>query len=111
MNLLFWKKPKKPLNLTVNNSRLRLEEYRSEPALVSAAQRVLNDPDLRLMIQVLQNEHPCWQVFVANAEPHTRSAHQSKGEGYTLSLSNMESMGVPKKNATRVEPTYEAETL
>lgn len=106
----FWKK-KKPLNLTVNNSRLRLDEYRSEPALVSAAQRVLNDPDLRLMLQVLQNEHPCWQVFVNSAEPHMRAANQSKGEGYTLSLSNLEAMGVPKKNAKPVEPTFENEVI
>lgn len=109
---MWFRKKKRSLNLTVNNNKLRLEEYRSEPALVGIAQKILASQDLKLMLQVVSNEHPGFQVFnPVNATEAMRAAQQAKCEGYTLCMANLEALAVPSKIVEPQQATYENEII
>lgn len=91
------------------SNRLNLVEWRSSKELVGAAQRIYSDPDFRMMLQVMANEHPAYTVFAPDIRSDMRMAHQAKCEGYTLALANLESMTSLKKLVEMSQPTYEPE--
>lgn len=91
--------------------KLTLEEFRSDERLVNESKKVINNPHFQLMLQVLNNSHPAWNVLPIGCSAETRSAMQSQIEGYTLCIGNLESMG---KQMTMPEPlvaTFEQEEI
>ncbi len=90
--------------------KLTLPEFRSDKNLCSMASRVTGNTDFRLMLQVLYNSSPAWDVMI-NAKPDERMVKQAQIEGYTMALANLESMS--KHEAiikSHVEETYEPPT-
>jgi len=89
--------------------KLRLHEFRSNKSLVGEAQKMMMTGSLRLMLDVLRNEHPCLFVLPMGASPTDRMAVQCRAEGYTMALANLEAMTDFQELATMPEPTFEPE--
>lgn len=88
---------------------LRLSLWRSDVNLTKAAGRVLNSTDMRLMIDVLQNEHP-GACIMLRGDQSERAAQQARCEGYTMCLANLKSLAVHQPATQQLgEPTFESE--
>ena len=91
-----------------DRSQLRLSEWRAAPHLVKLAQDTLARPEVRLMLDVLHNEHPSGMVYNDGVPHDVRVVAQARSEGYTMALSNLESLGSFSKQAVPVEDTFGA---
>jgi hypothetical protein len=113
MNLKFWKK-KRPVKLEVvrvGSHKLRLSEWQKDRELVGMAQRTMLNPDLQMMIQVLQNEHPGWQVLHPLSPEIARACQQSRIEGYTMALANLEALCRFNEPQQQLDATFESEQI
>lgn len=90
-------------------SRLTLSEWRSNDALLKQAAKFLNDPQFRMMLDVLRNEHISNQVVSLDAKPEARSALLARIEGYSMALTNLEAMGTQEVQEEALEATFEDE--
>lgn len=88
--------------------KLTLAEFRSDPAMTSAAAATLRSDYAVLMVQVLKNEHPSNYIQL-NADIPTRAMMQARAEGYTLAIANLEAMAVHQKPSPGLTATFEAE--
>ena len=88
--------------------KLTLNEWRADETMANAAQKVLNGATVRLILQVLYNSSPAWEVL-QGADIVTRAVQQARIEGYTMALANMEAMGIHQKIADPIEATWEPE--
>lgn len=96
MNLKFFQP--KPVALKVHlmtrkPETLRLHELRADERLTSNSAAILSNEHLKIMVDVLRNEHPAYNVLPPDTMEHVRAAQQARCEGYTLCLSNLLSMG------------------
>lgn len=89
--------------------RLTLEEWRSSPELVLQAQKYLNDPGFRIMLDVLDMENPIGISNFAHIPIEERAIMQARCEGYRMAISTLESMGKPTTRTERVVATFEDE--
>lgn len=89
------------------HSRIDLSTWREQPDLVKRAYNVLNNPDFRMMLDVLDNAHPAHVVLADNAPIETRALWQARCEGYTLFSKLLESMGEMEKPQHTIEATFE----
>lgn len=89
------------------SSKIRLHEFRSDKGLVGVAQKVHADPNFRLLLDVLRNEHPSHWGLPRMATMEQRAGVQGIVEGYNLALSNLEAMAVFRKTVELDEPTFE----
>lgn len=89
--------------------KLRLHEFRSNKSMVGMAQKSLLSPELKIMLDVLRNEHPCMVVMSTGTNPNDRIVAQARGEGYTMALANLEAMGDFQQITEMPEPTFETE--
>lgn len=103
--------PPKPSFLVIDRDpvKLRLSEFRTNNALVGDAQKILLIPGLRLMLDVLRNEHPGQWVLPPGASSLDRIRAQCLAEGYTMALANFEAMGKFEQMTEMPEPTFEQE--
>jgi hypothetical protein len=90
-------------------TELRLHEWRQDSRLVGAARALLTGDHMKIMLDVLRNEHPGNTVFTSTVDLQTRAAHQAKCEGYTICLANLEAMADFKEPEQTVEPTFQPE--
>lgn len=112
MNFLFWKRPQ-ALKIQVvhrESTKLMLHEFRADTTLIKGAHAVLTSDFTKLMLQVLQNEHPVGIVFNPSASLEARALHQAKCEGYGMAIANLLAMGVEQKLPQSLEPTFEEES-
>jgi hypothetical protein len=91
--------------------RLTLDEWRSDAALTKAAAKFLNDPQFRVMVDVLRTQHLANSSLPTDAPPEARSAWLGRIEGYGAALTDLESMMVFAKPVPQLEATFEPETL
>ena len=88
-------------------SRLTLEEWRGSGVLVKMARKYLENPEFRLMMDVLRNSSYLNYSLAAGMPMEERAFMQARGEGYCACLSNLEALGdyiVPKDS---MEATFE----
>lgn len=90
--------------------KLRLHEWRADRALVSRGLQLINNPDFRLALDVLQNEHPANAILPDGCSLDIRAVFQARGEGYTLALANLEALAKFESVSEPLEATFEAET-
>lgn len=91
---------------------MRLDEWQRSENLVTAATRVLSDPTMRVMLDVLRNESPVnFALPDQGVQATDRIAYQSKTEGYHLALNNLEAFAMLKTDAPLIEATFEDETV
>lgn len=108
----FFSRPKKQKIAvqSVLTTEIRLEQWRSSPELVVAAQRLRKDPTFRAIMDVLRTESPAnYGLPVTGVSPEDRCHHASKIEGYNLALNNLEAMFRFNQSLTPLEATFEAE--
>ena len=110
MNLfnLFRRQPRKLILIRRFSSRVRLHEYRAEQTLVTAARKFLTDPEFSVIVDVLRNENPSNWIQMNNVPIEQRAIIQAQIEGYTMCISNLESMGVFVTPKVELEATFEA---
>ena len=89
--------------------KLRLSEFCSNRALVGDAQKIQAIPGVRLMLDVLRNEHPGQRVLPPNSSSLDIIRTQGQAEGYTMALANFEAMGKFVEMTQMPEPTFEQE--
>lgn len=109
-----WPWKKQPIETRIevirrDRCKLTLDDWRSNESLVNGAAVALTGEYMELMLDVLRNSHPAYQVFNPLSSVEVRAAHQAKCEGYTLALANLEAMGRPLDFPQTLEPTFESE--
>jgi hypothetical protein len=86
----------------VHSINLTLSKWLKEESLIASAANILKHPDMRAMLDVLENEHPGRKGLAISVTADQRAAWQSKTEGYQLCLNNLMVMG--EKPGKKVEP-------
>jgi len=89
---------------------LTLAEWCSNQGLAEQAKSALTSPLLRRMLQVLHNSHPAFQVMV-QGDTNARAMQQARCEGYTMALSDLESMGTYIPAPEQIEAEFAAEEV
>ena len=91
-----------------DRSQLTMREFRSQPDLVGRARNILDNPDLRLMLDVLRTESPANDVYSEQVPPEWRATVHARIEGYGLAIRNLEALGIFDAPAGEdPQPTYE----
>lgn len=109
MNWKFWQRPVRTRIQVVRRYgfKLRLDEWRSDPVLCNTARKVLDDGNVRLMLDVCRNEHLAMLVLPTGASAEVRAAVQAMSEGYSMCLNNLEAMAIHQPLTKELEPTFE----
>lgn len=109
MSWKFWQRPTQTKIQIVRRYgfKLRLAEWRSDPALCNTARKVLDDGNVRLMLDVLRTEHLAMIVLPTGVSSEVRAAVQAMSEGYSMALNNLESMALHQPLAKQLEATFE----
>lgn len=107
-----WLKPKvlikiQPLEREV--CRLRAYEWRADKQFVAMAASVLNQPNLKLMLDCVTNEHPAFNVLTDGTDAQSRVVQQARGEGYTMAIENLLSLAREQALPERIAATFEPE--
>lgn len=85
--------PEQKIQVVVKDpTLLRVSEWRGDKDLCSTARNVLMTPDLRLMLQVVLNEHPAFIALTHGTPVEERAIWQARAEGYGLALANLQSL-------------------
>jgi len=113
MNWKFWEKPA-PVERQIevvrrDSTTLTLDEWRSDPKVCAAAAKVLADPTVRMMLDVLRNNHLGMMVLPMGSSLEVRACVQSLSEGYSMCLNNLEAMAIHKPVGKDLQPTFEPE--
>lgn len=87
--------------------KLRMAEWRADPVLCNTARKVLDDGNVRLIVDVLRNEHLALLVLPTGASSEVRAAVQAMSEGYSMCLNNLEAMAIHQPLTKELEPTFE----
>ncbi len=87
---------------------LRADEFRADKNLVHLAATLLANPNMHLMLAVMRNEHPSNEVLPVTAGANERFAQQARGEGWTMALATLESLGVQADLPARLISTFGA---
>ena len=90
------------------HTHLRADEFRADRELTHLAATVLANPNTQLMVQVLRNEHPGFEVLGAGVSANDRLVAQARAEGYTIALATLESLGVRASLPERLVSTFGA---
>lgn len=88
---------------------LRVDEFRADKELVHLAAVVMADPNFQIMVQVLRNDHPGFDVLPSGADSIQRIVKEAQGEGYTMALATLESLGIQANIPERLVSTFESE--
>jgi len=90
------------------HTHLRADEFRADRELAHLAAMVLANPNMQLMLAVLRNEHPAFEVLPTGVSGNDRMVQQAKSEGYTIALATLESLGVRATLPERLVSTFGA---
>ena len=90
-------------------SHLRADEFRADKELVHLAATVLANANVQLMLSVMRNEHPGFEVLSPAAGPNDRLVAQARAEGYTIALATFESLGAAASLPERLVSTFGSE--
>lgn len=105
------KQPAKYRIERIRESRLRIVDWQNDPRLCVLAAKMLDNADLRLMLSVMRNEHPCHYVLPADAPLDARAVQQARAEGYEMFMANLERMSVCTVPAESIEAAFEPEVF
>lgn len=111
MNLKFWKPKPAPLRVNVISreaSKLRLQEWRQDAKLCGTAEAVFQNPNVRLMLDVLNNESPVNYVG-GTPTPDEKILRLGVIQGYHLAINTLEAMAQFKQPDEQLTPTFEPE--
>lgn len=108
----FFRRPKqRVVVLNRDSSNITCDEYRSNGDLVTAARKVINDPDFRLMLDAVRNSHVGKYDLSDNATIEQRAMVQAEAQGFNLAIRMLLKLAVPPEKPTELEPTWEPQDL
>ncbi len=90
-------------------TKLRLHEWRADLSLCNQASKLMNVPEMQLMVSVLHNEHPAFVVIDPGTSLQDRAVYQARCEGYTLALANLEALARHQKMVDAPEADFAPE--
>ena len=106
-NLLNRFKPNQSISVVKRESMgLRLSEWRKEEMLLSSAARIWRDPDFRLMLDVLENEHPAKIGMAIDHPIQNRAVLHAIGQGYQTCLNNLKLLQKKIEKKQDIPETY-----
>jgi hypothetical protein len=91
----FFAKPEREVKVVMlvrEPTTLRVHEWRADRQLVSSAGKLFTNPDFRLMLQVVENDHPANVVLPAEQSIEMRAIFQARAEGYTMCMANLRAL-------------------
>lgn len=107
MNLFgFFRRRKQFQIIQRDETKISLQEWRSDMELAKLARKVWANPDFRLMVACLRNESPANLVLPDDALPHRSVALQRRQEGYLMAIANLEAMAEHSQPVEQLESTY-----
>lgn len=74
------------------SSRVGLQEWRSQSHLTRNAALAINDPNVKAMLDVVENENPAKWHLPVNSTVEERAGHQRFVEGYNMCLRNFQAL-------------------
>lgn len=90
--------------------KLTVDEWRSDRGLCAQAEAALKSPIIRMMLQTLSNSHPAFQVLT-DCQLSDRAVQQARSEGYTMLLSDFESLAKFKEPVKEITAEFGEEEL
>ena len=106
----FVKPPQPPVQVRILSreaTALRLHEFRADQRLTTLAAQIFSTPDMKLFLQVVENEHPGFLVLRDDVPGEVRAIAQARAEGYTLALANFRSLAIFEQPNLPIEETFE----
>lgn len=103
---------KKPVHIRVERrqeSKLRLADWQNDPRLCATAAKILDDPNVQLMLSVMKNEHPLRTALPYGVSLDDRAVLQARAEGYEMFLSNLEALAINTTPVPMPEAVFEEE--
>jgi hypothetical protein len=107
----FWKPNPPELKVVIverPTTHLRADEFRADKELVHLAATVLANPNMQLLLSVMHNEHPAFEVLPTSADTIQRVVQQAKCEGFSICLATLESLGIKANLPERLVSTFGA---
>lgn len=100
--------PRQVQVLNVDALTMTVAKWRSIPELVTAAQKVLSDPNVKAMLGVLRNDAPHnYAMILKGAQPMEYAERVGDIQGYLKCLNNLEAMATPLETHEMPEATFE----
>lgn len=107
---LFSRRPVVKLHIIERErSRLTAAEFKSQKDLVARARNVLDNADVKMLMDICRNESPANMVYSEQVPSEWRATVHARIEGYHMALNTIESLGLweePKKEVG--DPTFDA---
>ena len=95
-----------------DQTEVTLVEWQSRPELVKIARKFLDDPQFKLMVDVLRTSHfQNAMMRLVGTTVEDRAAMQARSEGYTVCLNNLRALGEFHEPSSEIEPTFEPEDV
>lgn len=91
------------------HTHLRADEFKADKELVHLAAVVLENSNMQLLLQVMRNEHPGFEVLPFGTNANDRLLAQGRSEGYSIALATLESLGVQANIPERLVSTFGSE--
>jgi hypothetical protein len=88
-------------------TRLKPDEWRTNPTLVRLAKKFLDDPQFWMLLDCVRNEHPNKLAFFQSVPLEERALHQARIEGFMMCLNTIEALGTPQREREELQATYE----
>ncbi len=93
---------------TVVANDLTVKGWREIPALVTASQSLLANPNLKAMVEVLRNDAPHnYGMASKGAQPMEYAERVGLIQGYLMCINNLEAMAKPLEKNEMPEATFE----
>ena len=107
LNRIFPPKPKPQIQIIRrSSSTLTLSQWRGDKETVKLGQKLLGNPDFKIMLDVLYNEHPAKIMLLGRVAIEERAILQARTEGYQMLLTNIELMGTLEVDKEPLEETF-----
>lgn len=99
-----------PIVPTRAPTRLRLAEWRRNPALCSEAAKLINSPIFQTMLEIMAIEHPKnWQMLDVGNRQEDLTLRLGRIYGYDMALNNLEQFTIPERTRVKAEAAFLSE--
>lgn len=90
---------------------MKLQEIRRNAELVSSIRKISEDPAFRVLLEMLEDEHPRRSDIGAGATVYDVARLHDRQVAYELAISNIKKAGIFIQPHEEVKQDYEKETL
>lgn len=101
--------PPTPKIELIPSTNLTLAKWLKEENLIASAANILKHPDMRAMLDVLENEHPGRRGLAITATTEQRAAWQAETQGFQRCLNTLRALGDKPGKKPEIAETYAEE--